>query len=111
MGAEKDLNSMSVPGLSFENTFVGTGWICSVLVCINGLRKQCSHLVGPQFPVAFFPVWMSGCRVRAVIIASLLMGGYVLSHKHVEDGCMGTCVKFGAESLTKRGDMVSLMYA
>ena len=29
-------------------------------------------------------------------IASLLMGGCGLSHKHVEDGCRHTCVKFGA---------------
>jgi len=95
VGAEKDLNSMSVPGLSFENTLVGTGWICSVLLGINGLRKQSSHLVGPPFQAAFFPVCqMSCCWSRALIITSLLMGGCVLSHKHVEDGRMGTCVKF-----------------
>ena len=41
-------NSMAVSELSFEKTLVGTGWAISVLLCINGLRKQSSHLVGPH---------------------------------------------------------------
>ena len=45
----KVANSMDVSGLSFEKTLVGTGWAISVLLCINGLRKQSSHLVGPPF--------------------------------------------------------------
>ena len=94
MGAEKDANNMSVPGLIFETPWLALGgFFCPSLLGINGLRKQFSHFVGPS--EAFFPVWMSGCRGRAVIIASLLMGGCGLSHKQVEDGCMGTCVKIG----------------
>ena len=30
-------------------------------------------------------------------IASSLIGGCGLSHKHIEDGCRGTCVKFGGK--------------
>ena len=36
-------------------------------------------------------------------IASSLMGECGLSHECEEDGCKGTCVKFGAENLTKLG--------
>ena len=35
------------------------------------------------------------CWLRAMTIASLLMGGCGLSHEHVEDGRKTMCVKFG----------------
>jgi len=58
------------------------------------LEKTC--LAGCPFPVGeLFLVWVSGCRLSAVTIASLLMGGCGLSHKCVEGGCKSTCVKFG----------------
>jgi len=38
---------------------------------------------------------MSSCRLRAMTIASSLMGGCGLSHKRAEDGCKDTYVKFG----------------
>ena len=60
---------------------------------------------------AFFPVWMSGCFPRAMTIASSLMGGCGLGHKCIEDGCKGTCVKFGGWKSDRTGDMVSLMHA
>jgi len=44
---------------------------------------------------AFIQVWLSGCWLSAVTIASLLMGGRGLSHERVEDGCKRTCVEFG----------------
>ena len=56
---------------------------------------------------AFIPVWMSGCWLSAMTIASLLMGRCGLSHEHVEDGCKNTCVKF--ENPDRTGDMVSLI--
>jgi len=43
----------------------------------------------------FIPVWTSGCWLSAVTIASSLIGGYGVSHKHVEDGCKSTCVECG----------------
>ena len=57
---------------------------------------------------AFIPVWMSGCWLSAMTIASLLMGGCGLSHEHVEDGCKNACVKF--ENPDRTGDMVSLIH-
>ena len=52
----KGANSMAVFGLSFRSTLVGTGWATSLLLCISGLRKQSSHLVGPLFLVVkLFP--------------------------------------------------------
>jgi len=41
-------NSMVISGLSFRNTFVGTGWAASVLRT-NGLRKESFHFVGSPF--------------------------------------------------------------
>ena len=59
---------------------------------------------------AFIPVWVSGCWLSAMTIASLLMGLCGLSHEHVEDGCknVNACVKF--ENLDRTGDMVSLIH-
>jgi len=44
---------------------------------------------------AVIPVWAKGCRLIAVTITSLLMGGLDLSQEHLEDGRKNTCVKFG----------------
>ena len=47
---------MAISGHSFRNTLVGSGWATSVLLCMNGLRKQsshisrCSFLAGKPFP-------------------------------------------------------------
>ena len=43
-------NSMSISGLSFRNTLVGIGWAVSLRLCMNRLRKQSFHLLGPSFP-------------------------------------------------------------
>ena len=48
----KGANSMAVSGFSYRKALVGTGWAVSLLlhVCMVGLRKQSSCLVGPPFP-------------------------------------------------------------
>ena len=57
---------------------------------------------------AFFPVWVSGCQLSTVTIASSLMGES--GHERVEDGCKSTCVKFGDCKPDRTGDMASLMH-
>jgi len=56
-----------------------------------------TYLVGPPFPAVkfFFPVWLNGYQLRAVTMANSLMGGCGLSHERIEDGCKGTCARFG----------------
>jgi len=111
VGAPKGTVSMAVSGLSFRNTLVGsllssyarTAWENSPLT-LHGTHFRRG---------SFFPVWLSGCRLRAVTIASSLMGGCGLSHKCVEDGCKSTCqscVKFGHWKPHKTGDIVRLMH-
>jgi len=39
-------HSMVIFGLSFRNTFIGTGWAASDLLRTNGLRKESFHFVG-----------------------------------------------------------------
>jgi len=85
----KGADSMAVSGLRLRNTLVGSERATAVLLCMIGLRKQSSY---PAW--CPFPVWASVCRLSAMTIASLLMGGSGLSHGCVEDGCMSTCVKF-----------------
>ena len=34
---------------AFRNALVGSGWAISILLCMNGLRKQSSHLHGVHF--------------------------------------------------------------
>ena len=41
----KGVNSMAASGLGCRKALVGTGWAISLL-CMNGLRKQTSGLVG-----------------------------------------------------------------
>ena len=87
---------MAVSGLSFRNNLVGSGWATAILLCMNRLRNCPLGLQGIHFQWgSFFSVWASVCRLSAVTIASLLMGGCGLSHKCVEGGCKSTCVKFG----------------
>ena len=86
----KGADSMAVSGLRFGHTLVGSEWATAVLLYTIGLRKQSSYPA--RCP---FPVWASVCRLSAVTIASLLMGGSGLSHDYVEDGGTSTCVKFG----------------
>ena len=90
----KGADNMAVSGLSLRKTLIGSGWVTSVLLCTN---RQSSHLARHQFLTGrlFSTVWTSSCWLRAVTIASSLMGGCGLSHKHVEDGYKSTCVKFG----------------
>ena len=88
----KGADSMVVSGLRFRNTLVGSGWATAV-----GLRKQSSHLVWCPFLAGklFRPVWVSGCQLSAVTIASSLISGCGLSHEHSEDSCKSTCMRFG----------------
>jgi len=53
---------------------------------------------------------MSGSQLRAKTIENLLRTGCGLSHKHVDYGCKGTCVKFRDWKPEMIGDVVSLMY-
>ena len=90
------------------------GWL-SVSHCCPPMHKRVKKtvLVPCMAPIfggeAFIPVWVSVCRLSAVTIASSLMGGCGLSHKHVEDGCKSTCVEFGGWKSNRSGDMVSLI--
>ena len=83
----------------FRNALVSSGWATAVLLCMNGLRKL---LLPYTVPIsdreAFFLVLASSCRLSAVTIASLLMGGCGLSHECVEDGCKSTCEVWGLKT-------------
>ena len=46
----KVVDSMAVSGLCFRNALVGFGWATAVLLCMNGLGKQSSHLAQHPFP-------------------------------------------------------------
>jgi len=95
------LDSMAISALSF--TLVGSGWATAVLICMNRFRNNPLTLYSTHFQQGnVFQVWVSGCQLSAMTIASLLKGGCVLSHEHVEDGCESTCVKFGAENMTEQ---------
>jgi len=53
---------------------------------------------------AFIPVWVSGCWLSAMTIASSLMDGCGLSHERVEDGCKKALVwSLGCENPTELG--------
>ena len=45
----KGADRMAISGLSFRNALVGTGWAIAVLLCMNKLRKQSSHLACHPF--------------------------------------------------------------
>jgi len=92
----KGADRMVVSGLSFRNALVGSEWATVILLSMNGLRKQSSHhALCPFWRGSLFPNLASGYRLSAITIASLLMGGYGLSHEREEDGCKSTCVEFG----------------
>jgi len=58
----KGANSMTVSGFSYRKALVGTGWAIFLLhvhVCMVGLRKQSSCLIGPPFP-SLSVFWQSG---------------------------------------------------
>ena len=98
----KCANSMVISGLSFRNTFIGTGWAASVLLRTNGLRKQSFHFVGLPFMAGkLFPHLHELLPAESYNYCKLVKGGCGLSHERVEDGCKSTCVKFGAEIPTE----------
>ena len=98
----KCANSVVISGLSFRNTFIGTGQAASVLLRANGLRKRSFHLVGPPFMAGkIFPHLHELLPAKRYEYCNLV-SGWVGSHEHVEDGCKSTCVKFGAETSTER---------
>ena len=45
----KGAKSLAASGLGCRKALVGTGWVISLLFCMNWLRKQPSVLVGPPF--------------------------------------------------------------
>ena len=45
------VNSMAMSGLVYRKPLVGSRWATSLLLCMNGLRKQTFHLVGPPLLV------------------------------------------------------------
>ena len=47
---QKGANSMAASRLVFRSDLVGTGRDISILLGINGVRNERSHLVGPPFP-------------------------------------------------------------
>ena len=52
MGAHEGCRQhVAVSGLRFGNALVGSGWATAVLLCMNELRKQSSHLAWHPFPV------------------------------------------------------------
>jgi len=53
----KGVDSMAVSGLSFRNALVGSEWATAVLLCMNGLGQQSSHLAKHPFSAGklFFP--------------------------------------------------------
>ena len=90
----KGADSMAVFGLRFENALVGSEWATAILLCPYGLRKQSSCAARCSFPAGkhLSQSGLSGCRLSVMTIASSLMGGCGLSHKHVR-----------AENLTELG--------
>jgi len=71
----KGTNSMAVSGPSFGNILVGTGWTNSLVLCINELRKQSSHLIrSPFLAMKNFPVWMNGCWPKSHDYCKLING-------------------------------------
>ena len=110
----KGENSMAMSGPSFRNTLVGTGWAISLILCIGDPRK---HSPSPcRAPISGSEGYSkSGGAVagRVVTIVSSLnkMGGCSLSHKHAENGCKCTCLKFGGRKPDTTGDVERLMHA
>ena len=55
-----DLHMVAVVDVC-RNALVGTGWSNSCLVCTNGLRKHCSHLVESSFLAVKAFSALNGC--------------------------------------------------
>ena len=54
-----------------RNVLVGTGWSNSCLVCTDGLRKHCSHLVGSSFLAVKAVLALNGCLLAETYKSSL----------------------------------------
>ena len=48
----KGADSMAISGLCFKNALVGSEWATAVLLCTNGLRKQCTAPISAMKAVA-----------------------------------------------------------
>ena len=92
----KGANSMAASELGCRKALVGTGWANSLLLCMNGLRKQISGLLGPPFPTLslFFSVYTGSDWLRAMTIENSLISGCGLSHESAEDGYKDSWMKF-----------------
>ena len=77
----KGANSMAASGLVFRSDLVGTGRAISILLGINGVRNQRSHLVGapvPEFKARFSAT--AGWHFSRDLTRRLLIGGCGQSH-------------------------------
>jgi len=84
---------ITVSRLSCRMAFISTGYIelaISLLLCTNGLREHCAHLVGPPF-LAMNSVWVGSLCLRAMTSEGSLLSGCGYSHECVQDGCNGMC--------------------
>jgi len=62
---------------------------------MSGLNFKASWLaLGGPFLLSYAQMGTSSSWLRIMTIASSLMNVCGLSHKHVENGCKGTCVRF-----------------
>jgi len=81
-------------GSALETPWLALGRsLLSVLLYMNGLRKQSCHLAQRPFLVGklFFPVWVSSYWQSGMTTMGSLVGGCALSQKCVEDCCKSTC--------------------
>ena len=67
-------------GALLRNALVGSGWATAEKIVLSPCTAPISC------GEAFILVWASGCRLSAMTIAYLLMGGCNLSQQHVDDG-------------------------
>ena len=77
MGAHEGCRQhVAVSGLRFGNALVGSGWATAVLLCMNELRKQSSHLAWPHFQWgSFFPSQVERLPAECRDCCKLLIGG------------------------------------
>ena len=76
-------DSMAISGLRFETPWLWVGNCCPPRQ--EQVEKTVLSLCMASISSgeAFFPVWVSGCRLSAVTITSSLMGVCGLSHERV----------------------------
>jgi len=92
-------DSMAISAFSFRNASVGSGWATAVLLCMNWLRNQSSHLARRPFLVGkFFPSLEEWLLAECRNYCKLINGGCGLSHRCVEDDCNSS---LGAENPTE----------